>query len=416
MKRKNLICIGSDGGGALRDEEGTFARFSTGVLVNLLALDYEKVVWCAPRSQEGREQRAVKLADNVKFVESPEFCANLPQTLIRRERFRDSWRNALSEPGDVFMFGRFPAVGDLYDLCAELDCKTLHWLFNNPFALINASNRSAVAKKLALFNATQWENAVKRGVSKTQGAFLCSGQEIYNRMDGFDRYEEVAAPIQESDFAWRDDVCQGETIRALFVGDIQPQNGIESFVEAIPLLKTNRKVELICVADKDQSDPKYDALLRKIVRDNRLQDRVSFLDYVDRETLLETMRESDLFVFPAIAADAPYVVVEARSQGLPTIASDVGGLPSSINDGVDGLLVPPGDPAMIADAIDCVVEDDELRRDLIAEGYASAQHMTFDELAISIVEIFDKMNGRECDDEAEESADENDVAASFEST
>ena len=173
---------------------------------------------------------------------------------------------------------------------------------------------------------------------------------------------------------------------------------------------------MICVADKDQSDPKYDALLRKIVRDNRLQDRVSFLDYVDRETLLETMRESDLFVFPAIAADAPYVVVEARSQGLPTIASDVGGLPSSINDGVDGLLVPPGDPAMIADAIDSVVEDDELRRDLIAEGYASAQHMTFDELAISIVEIFDKMNGRECDDEAEESADENDVAASFEST
>ena len=108
MKRKNLICIGSDGGGAIRDEEGTFARFSTGVLVNLLALDYEKVVWCAPRSQEGREQRAIKLADNVKFVESPEFCANLPQTLIRRERFRDSWRNALSEPGDVFMFGRFP--------------------------------------------------------------------------------------------------------------------------------------------------------------------------------------------------------------------------------------------------------------------------------------------------------------------
>ena len=50
---------------------------------------------------------------------------------------------------------------------------------------------------------------------------------------------------------------------------------------------------------------------------------------------------------------------------------------------------------MIADAIDCVVGDVELRRGLVTEGYESAKAMTFESLALKIVEIFDEMNGRE---------------------
>ena len=399
MKRKNLICIGSDEGGAFRGEGGTFARFSTGLLVNLLARDYEKVVWCAPCERAKKENCAVRLAENVEFIESPDYRPDLSQTFARRDHFRESWKKALAEPGDVFILGQFPAVADLYDLCATSKNKTLHWLFDNPFARINASGGGFLSKKLALFSASQWENAVKRGAAKTNGAFLCAGREICERMDGFERYDVVAAPILESDFLWRDDVCQGETIRVLFAGRVCPVNGVASLVEALTLLQTDRRVEFVCVDDGESNDVKYNELLQRIVRDNRLEDRVSFLGRADRERVLGVMRQSDVFVFPALAADAPYEIAEARAQGLPTIACAVGGLPSSIEDGTDGLLVPPGDPSMIADAIDCVVADDELRRQLIAEGYASAQGTTFDGFAQDIVKIFDEMNGRAPDAE-----------------
>ena len=401
MKRKNLICIGSDRGGAFCDGEGTFARFSMGLLVNLLAREYEKVVWSAPRERGKKENCAVKLADNVEFVESPDYDPDKFQPFARRDQFLDAWKKALAEPGDVLVFGQIPAVSELYDFCEATGSRTLHWLFNDPFAKINASDRGFLSKKLALFGASRWENALKRGAAKTNGAFLCAGRQICERMDGFARYDVVAAPILESDFSCRDDVCQGETARVLFVGSVCPTNGVASLVEALTLLQTERKVEFVCVDNGDKLDSKYRELLQKIVRDNRLEDRASFLSRLDREKIFEIMRESDVFVYPALAADAPYEIAEARSQGLPTIACAVGGLPSSIEDGTDGLLAPPDSPAAIADAIDCVLSDDELRRQLIAEGYASAQNMTFDEFAHNIVKIFDKMNGLDDDDEIE---------------
>ncbi len=94
------------------------------------------------------------------------------------------------------------------------------------------------------------------------------------------------------------------------------------------------------------------------------------------------MRRSDVFVLPTLSEGAPYVVVEARSQGLPTIASAVGGVPTSIDDGKNGLLVPPKDPDAIAASTET------------ADGQTVVKAMTFDKFATKIVALFDELNGR----------------------
>ena len=80
---------------------------------------------------------------------------------------------------------------------------------------------------------------------------------------------------------------------------------------------------------------------------------------------------------------------------MPTIATAVGGIPTSIDDGEDGLLVPSKDPVAIADAIDCVIEDESLRKGLIEKGYAKVRELTFDKFAKKIVGILDELNGRD---------------------
>ena len=399
MKRKNLIYIGSGGGGGFRDETGLYTHFSTGLLINYLALEYEKVYWCASKEPTKHANLAFKLADNVEFIAYPRARPTL-SSLKHLNEYRAAWKQAFADPGDVFIRGMLPAAKDMYQYCKEAGCKPLHWLVGNPVGLIKSHRRNGfIMDSLGLFYAQHWENTIKRGVKKTGGAFLCFGQELYERVNGYNRYNIVAAPVLEEDIYYREDTCQNDTIRVLFVGFIRPEKGVQYLIEALPLLRTDRRVELVCIGTKDEKYAEYNALLDRVIKENRLEDRVSFPGYLDKEGIYAEMQKSDVFVLPTLSEGAPYVVVESRSQGLPTIASAVGGIPTSIDDGENGLLVPPKDPAAIADAIDCVVEDGDLRRDLIANGYDKVHEMTFDKFAKKIVRIFDEMNGREPDED-----------------
>ncbi len=394
MTRKRLIYVGSGGGGAFQDASGIYTHFSTGLLLDYFAQEYDEICWCAPKEPVKSSNLAFKLPENVLHVPMPKSSSTLAATL-KLKGYSQAWQTALEEPGDLFIRGMFPGTTDLYKLCVKKGFHPLHWLVGNPVALIQSHKRSGfVMDHLALCYAKNWERVVKNGVAQTKGAFLCFGQELYERVEGFKRYNIVAAPVLESEIYEREDTCQGDVIRVLFVGFIRPEKGVQYLVEALPYLRCKRRVELVCIGSKNERYAQYNALLDAKIKEFGLEDRVSFPGYMTQSQIFEVMRSCDVFVLPTLSEGAPYVVVESRSQGLPTIATVVGGIPTSIDDGEDGLLVPPKDPVAIADAIDCVIEDESLRRNLIVKGYAKARELTFDKFAKKIVGILDELNGR----------------------
>jgi glycosyltransferase involved in cell wall biosynthesis len=80
------------------------------------------------------------------------------------------------------------------------------------------------------------------------------------------------------------------------------------------------------------------------------------------------------------------VLVEARAFGCPVIAAAVGGIPTSIDDGVDGLLTPPENSAALAAAILRLANDRPLRDRLIAAGIERARRSTVDAFADQMIE------------------------------
>jgi len=92
--------------------------------------------------------------------------------------------------------------------------------------------------------------------------------------------------------------------------------------------------------------------------------------------VLELLREADIFVLASrIARDGdrdglPNVLMEAQSQRVACIASRMAAIPELVRDGETGLLVPPGDPAALAAAIERLVRDPVLRAGLAAAGEA----------------------------------------------
>jgi glycosyltransferase involved in cell wall biosynthesis len=82
----------------------------------------------------------------------------------------------------------------------------------------------------------------------------------------------------------------------------------------------------------------------------------------------------------------PRVLIEARAFGCPVIATDVGGTRSTIDDGVDGLIIPPNDIEACKSALLRIVRDQQLRSRLIENGLKRAQTRTVEAYAGEIVQ------------------------------
>jgi glycosyltransferase involved in cell wall biosynthesis len=102
-----------------------------------------------------------------------------------------------------------------------------------------------------------------------------------------------------------------------------------------------------------------------------LSDAVQLLG--TRSDVVDLLADSDVFVLSSRSECLPMSVIEAMAAGLPVVASAVGGVPELVEHGRTGIVVPPDDPAPLADAIARLVADADLRRRMGEAGRARAE-------------------------------------------
>ena len=101
--------------------------------------------------------------------------------------------------------------------------------------------------------------------------------------------------------------------------------------------------------------------LENFVRLSGMQHSVTFTSSLSHEEALAHVRTADIFVLASFAEGIPVALMEAMSFGVPCISTTIAGIPELITSGQDGLLVPPANPAVLAAAIESLVEDPALR-------------------------------------------------------
>jgi glycosyltransferase involved in cell wall biosynthesis len=108
------------------------------------------------------------------------------------------------------------------------------------------------------------------------------------------------------------------------------------------------------------------------------------------------MRASDILILPSYTEGLPLVLLEAMSQGLAVIASDVGGISEIVRDGETGLLFEAGNAVALADAITKLSADEQLRNILSENAREVAKENTMDrQLCMMFRRIFDRLEGRD---------------------
>jgi glycosyltransferase involved in cell wall biosynthesis len=138
-----------------------------------------------------------------------------------------------------------------------------------------------------------------------------------------------------------------QSTTALWVGVMAPVKRLDVLVNA---LSDVPELHLRLVG----SGPERDAL-EKAVSERGLVGRVAFEGNVADPA--SAFAGSDLFVLTSAAENCPLALLQAMACGLPVIASRVGGVPEIVRDGVDGLLVPPGNPRALAHALGTLLAD-----------------------------------------------------------
>lgn len=124
------------------------------------------------------------------------------------------------------------------------------------------------------------------------------------------------------------------------------------------LLRRGRQFKLVIVGDGQER-----AHLLRLSR-NEIPERVLFAGQIHRRQLYRYYSAADLFVFPGIQESLGMVYLEAQSCGLPVVAFENAGVPEAIQNGRTGLLVPMHDAPRFREAIDRLLMDADLRRQM----------------------------------------------------
>lgn len=107
-----------------------------------------------------------------------------------------------------------------------------------------------------------------------------------------------------------------------------------------------------------------------------LGDRVRFLGPQTRDGVLTLFRAADASLLSSTWENFPHTVVESLAVGTPVVATDAGGVPEVVSDGLNGLLVPAGDAGALAAAIDRMLHEPGLRERLAARAAGSVAHLS----------------------------------------
>lgn len=166
--------------------------------------------------------------------------------------------------------------------------------------------------------------------------------------------------------------------RLVTVARLEPVKALDVLLRAVAMLRgTEREVTLTVVGD-GSARPALEALAHQL----DLAAVVAFSGW--RADVAHELRAADLFVMSSRSEGLSLTLLEAMAVGLPVVATAVGGNPEVVAHDKTGLLVPPGDPAALADAIAAVLDQPDRAAALGAAGRERVlAHFSLDAMALA---------------------------------
>jgi len=191
----------------------------------------------------------------------------------------------------------------------------------------------------------------------------------------------------------------------LFVGRIEPLKGLDTLFRAIKILRDRKTMPPNLCLSIIGGDPDDDAALENVEMDRLkalreelgIGDLVAFLGKRDQDALNNYYASAQAVIMPSHYESFGMVALEAMACGTPVIASEVGGLAFLVRDGETGFHVPDRDPDILADKLQLLLNDPELRARLGRQAAERAKQYAWPEIGARIVKVYETALGKPID-------------------
>ncbi len=156
------------------------------------------------------------------------------------------------------------------------------------------------------------------------------------------------------------------------MGRLHISKGVETFLRAAALIRQKRTdVQFVIVGTVSRpQQASYERQLMQLASQLRLEDCVTFTGF--RDDVPQVLSAFDVFLFPSLREPFGLALAEAMAMGCAVVASNSGGVPEFVTDGLTGCLVPPNDPAAFAQTTLALLADPACRRRL---GETARKHI-----------------------------------------
>lgn len=157
-----------------------------------------------------------------------------------------------------------------------------------------------------------------------------------------------------------------ETARFLFMGRIEKRKGVYEIIESTKYLQNNNVIiNLYGDGDIDK--------FKRLIQESAVGEKVQIKGWISGNEKKSVYDNSDVLLLPSFNEGLPMSILEAMAWGLPIISTPIAGIPEAVEDGVNGFLIQPGDAKSLAEKIDVLVNDKDLREKMGRESYRIAK-------------------------------------------
>ncbi|MCS7226101.1 MAG: glycosyltransferase [Gloeomargarita sp. SKYB31] len=163
-------------------------------------------------------------------------------------------------------------------------------------------------------------------------------------------------------------------LTVVYAGVLIPRKGVHHLIAAFAQVIQQVPLSQLKIIGRPEN-PDYARELRQQVARLGLQSHALFLPEMSQQQLSYEVAKATVLVLPSLSEALPRVVVEAMAAGTPVIASDVGGIPDVVRDGINGFLVAPGDEDALARRMIYLLRHPEAARTMGQRGRKLANQL-----------------------------------------
>jgi glycosyltransferase involved in cell wall biosynthesis len=163
--------------------------------------------------------------------------------------------------------------------------------------------------------------------------------------------DRFGAPLSEEEIVER---SKSSELRILFLGNVIYRKGLHTLLQSLKGLDSKVKLDVV---GSLASEPVYTKLIQEIIANHHLSSCVFLHGSLDKEPLIEKLRQAHVLVVPSSYEGFGIVYLEGMGFGLPAIGTTAGAAGEIIEQGKTGYLIAPGDAVSLAKHLQSLAED-----------------------------------------------------------